>query len=46
MKIIHKRDMRFVEGYLVDKDGNVLNEPALVDNANTVFEMADFNKIS
>lgn len=44
MKIINKSDMRFVEGYLVDKDGNVLNEPTLVDNANTIFEMADFNK--
>ena len=44
MKIINKSDMRFVEGYLVDKDGNVLNEPTLVDNVNTIFEMADFNK--
>lgn len=44
MKIINKSDMRFVEGYLVDKDGNVINEPTLVDNANTIFEMADFNK--
>ena len=44
MKIINKSDMRFVEGYLVDKDGNVINEPILVDNANTIFEMADFNK--
>ena len=44
MKIVSKSDMRFVEGYLVDKDGNVLNEPTLVDNANTIFEMADFNK--
>ena len=23
MKIVSKSDMRFVEGYLVDKDGNV-----------------------
>ena len=44
MKIINKSDMRFVEGYLVDKDGNVLNEPTLVDNVNTIFEMAGLNK--
>lgn len=44
MKIIDKKDIKFVEGWLVDGTGEVLNTYDLVDQANAYFDMVDLNE--
>lgn len=41
IKLIKKEDMIFEEGYLIDKEGNVLNTIGLVTEMNRVFRMCE-----
>lgn len=42
MKMLDKNDIVFVNGHLVDPDGNIVNLPSLADEFNEVVEMAEF----
>ena len=45
MKVIKKENLEFVNGYLVDKEGNVYNDSRVVESAETfakTVELLDF----
>lgn len=44
MKVIEKKQLKFVDGYIVDGEGNVLNNPRLVDQYNAYCAVVDLNE--
>lgn len=41
MKLINKKDLSLEHGYLLDKEGNIINLPALADEFNELVEVAN-----
>lgn len=44
MQVVNKSDLKYVDGWVTDAKGNVVNNPELVYQHNEVMEYKDFNK--
>ena len=43
MKVIAKKNLKFVDGYILDKEGTVVNSPELVTQCNQLLAMEELN---